>query len=78
MMTKQTTMSAGISAAQDPHRVGINAAVRLRWDSEKIVTAFMSALRDANLVAEQQAIGEALVLLGYEEYIDGWRMEGDL
>lgn len=77
MMIKQET-GAGISAAQDPCRIGINAAVRLRWNNEKIVTAFMSALRDANLVAEQQAVGEALLVLGYEEYIDGWRFEGNL
>lgn len=68
---------AGETAAHNARRIGINAAVRLRWDSGQILTAFIEALRDANLSSEERAVSEAIVMLGYGEYGDGWKIDQD-
>ena len=77
MQATKTMTGAGETAARNAYRIGINTAVKLRWDAGQIITAFLAALRDANLSTEERAISEAIVLLGYGEYGDGWKLEGD-
>ena len=75
MRATKTMTGAGETAAHNACRIGINTAVKLRWDGGRIITAFIEALRDANLTAEERAVSEAMVLLGYGEYGDGWKQE---
>lgn len=77
MDTQNLITVAGETAASKAQRIGINTAVKLRWDNGQILTAFIAALQDANMRAEEQIISEALVLNGWGEFGDGWRREDE-